>query len=101
MSRSYHKSNTLKYAFINIVCYTSNKISKQLCNRKFRAMSKNKLKNVLLNNNLENYSLPVKNREAIDNWDFASDGLKHCHVFKTYSRHVKFTKTEIKKLMKK
>ena len=99
MSKSYHKSNTLQYAFLNFVCYVSNKKCKKTCNRIFRAKSKNKLIKALFNNDLDNYSGLHKTREAYNNWNFDSDGMRRCFIFK-HSRHP-WTLDEIKKCMRK
>lgn len=79
MSRSVWKSFSKKGAFINYVCYFSNKKSRSLANRKFRSKSKDRLKRDYKFNNLENHINFTKLRECSNVYD--SDGLKYYLLF--------------------
>ena len=101
MSRSYHKSNTMEHAYINWVCYSSNKKDKQVCNRLLRRISKLKLKKAITTDNLDNYLGYNKPREVRDVWDFNSDGLRHFFSFKHCPWVSKYTEEDIKKYIRK
>ena len=105
MSRSRWKSSTDKGAFMNCVCYFSNKISKRLANRAFRNKSKAKLRYDLLRDNLENHTNYIKIQEVSDNWDFSSDGLKYYILFKDSCWYTRWsgpwTQEEIDKFKRK
>lgn len=60
MSRSRKKTPIFTYIG------DSNKISKQFCNRKFRTVSKIRLK--------KGIELPVKQDEVMSEWEFHGDG---------------------------
>ena len=100
MSRSYHKSNTMHYAFMNWVCYFSNKKDKVITNKLFRRVNKHHLRKALQFVDFDSYSPLNRTKEINDVWNFASDGLRRCFIFKHSIRHY-WTKDEIKKEMRK
>lgn len=63
MSRSTKKTPIFTYTG------NSNKISKQLCNRKFRTITKRNLKN--------GKDLPIKQDEVMTEWEFDGDGRRY------------------------
>lgn len=63
MSRSKKKTPIFTYAG------DSNKISKQLCNRKFRTITKRNLK--------KGTDLPIKQDEVMTEWEFNGDGRRY------------------------
>lgn len=73
MSRSFKKN-----PFIAVACYSSNKKDKTTANRKFRKISKQRLKN--------DRELPYSIREVSDTYNFSSDGLAYYQTRKDYDR---------------
>jgi len=59
-----------KHSFTTF-CGGSNKVDKQIANRKFRRRTKSALSN-------ENYDeVPMNMKEVSDTWDFTTDGLAY------------------------
>lgn len=67
MSRSLKKSPCYP-----IACGKSNKISKQICNRRFRRRER---RSIFLSSDM-----PYKTREITDVWDFLTDRLSFWHT---------------------
>ena len=100
MSRSYHKSNTMHHAFMNWVCYFSNKKDKVITNKLFRRVNKHRLREALQFVDFDSYNPLNKTKEINDVWNFASDGLRKCFIFKHYP-WFKYSEEAIKKEMRK